>query len=166
MKFDKKTGLLFIALVLVVFIGIIMVNKKVEGFTQCNDKQRTQIREAYKKDITPKPFKHLVLGGGPNMKKLSKEKGYDKFINKDGTLTELGESCIKPLIEDTMGKLGIKEKTKTTTPYVPTTTPYVPTPYVPTPYVPTTTPYVPTTTPNFEKVVNDIGKNMIKKWPK
>jgi hypothetical protein len=91
MKFDKKIGLLFIALVLFVFVGLIMVNKKVEGMTGCNKDQNRKLRaafEEYFKDNNNQTRMASIYKSAPN-----------KFIkkNKKGKfeITKEGQDCLQ-----------------------------------------------------------------------
>lgn len=101
MKFDKKTGLLlFIALVLFVFVGLIMVNKKVEGMTGgCSIDQHSELMKAfmeYGKNNKNQTTIKKIFDSAWNKSASNKQ---DKFIKKNDKgkyeFTRNAQKCIQ-----------------------------------------------------------------------
>ena len=74
----------------------------------CNEGQNKKIRTAYKADMDEEIQKNTtqyIKGGGKKMKELAKDqKNYNKFINKDGILTDAGihKTCIGKLYDENL----------------------------------------------------------------
>ena len=92
LKFNKKTSLVFLVLGLVIFIGFVLYNKKVEGMKNkipnCND-AKAAISAAMKLMSDPKKKNTTALI------ELFKKPGYDKYLKIVAVdFTDAGKKCM------------------------------------------------------------------------
>ena len=99
-KFNKKTSLVFVVLGLVIFIGFVLYNKKVEGMKNAKSKSKSKSKSKCNPDID-REIRHamnLVNEGNPKTKnaftKLLTNKRYSDYLKTDGNFTPDGIKCM------------------------------------------------------------------------